>query len=288
MVVKSENGNFLLGFVRFALFVLGSSVGVCGSLFGLIGTQAMTGSESTFKVFFMFGIYHVISWGLGGLIVAAGFRPKNRLRVAAISGFAGGGVIGALVLIILMWIGVGFIFYSAIVYEVLIPPAIGGATVLWALIAKPRLSWLRFNLRTLLIVVTVLAIPLGWVGWKRGQVQKERATIPWVEEMDGSVYDQSWFGTWFGLGEVRGVRLGNTQVSDLSPLAELKNLETLNLDNTQVSDLSSLAELKNLYKLHLYNTQVSDEQVQELWQALPHCEISHSIRDGSRRIFGRR
>ena len=52
--------------------------------------------------------------------------------------------------------------------------------------------------------------------------------------------------------------LSNTQVSDLSPLAELKNLETLTLNDTQVSDLSSLAELKDLKTLRLNDTAVID------------------------------
>ena len=60
---------------------------------------------------------------------------------------------------------------------------------------------------------------------------------------------------------------------DLSPLAELENLETLHLTNAEVNDLSPLAEVKNLKALHLRKTQVSDEQVQELRQALPNCEI---------------
>jgi Leucine-rich repeat (LRR) protein len=55
----------------------------------------------------------------------------------------------------------------------------------------------------------------------------------------------------------------------------LMNLKWLRFDNTQVTDLSPLVELKNLEGLLLQNTQVSDEQVQELRQALPHCEISH-------------
>jgi Leucine-rich repeat (LRR) protein len=69
--------------------------------------------------------------------------------------------------------------------------------------------------------------------------------------------------------------LSNTQVSDLSPLAEFKNLAYLHIGDTRVNDLSPLAELKNLRELYLRNTQVSDEQVQELRQALPNCNIDH-------------
>jgi Leucine-rich repeat (LRR) protein len=136
--------------------------------------------------------------------------------------------------------------------------------------AKPRWLWrqrsLRFSMRTLLIVVTVLSVPLGWVGWKKGQVQRERATITWVKKMGGGVdFDPNREKGWwekttdnrFGL-RVWRVDLNSTQVSDISPLAELKNLGRLVLTNTQVSDLSPLAELKNLEWLSLHSTQVSD------------------------------
>ena len=52
--------------------------------------------------------------------------------------------------------------------------------------------------------------------------------------------------------------LDNTQVSDLSPLAALHQLEVLELNNTPVSDLSPLAALHQLERLELHNTQVSD------------------------------
>jgi len=75
------------------------------------------------------------------------------------------------------------------------------------------------------------------------------------------------------LTSLEWLNLNNTQVSDLSPLVELKNLEGLGLHHTQVSDLSPLAELKNLERLNLNNTQVSNGQVQKLRLALPNCEI---------------
>ena len=187
--------------------------------------------------------------------------------------------------------------------------------------AKPRRRWLRFRLRTLLILVTVSGAVLGWVGWELEQVRKEKEVIAWVIEIGGEIgYRQElsffskdrWFGVRVTEANIHGRRTSNlsmlaklknletinlcgtkasdlsplselknlrkldisyTKVIDLSPLAELENLETLHLTNAEVNDLSPLAEVKNLKALHLRKTQVSDEQVQELRQALPNCEI---------------
>ena len=63
--------------------------------------------------------------------------------------------------------------------------------------------------------------------------------------------------------------LNDTRVTDLTPLAGLKELEVLLISNTQVSDLSPLAGLKNLRTLQLHGTLASDEQVQQLQRHLP-------------------
>ncbi len=43
----------------------------------------------------------------------------------------------------------------------------------------------RFRLRTLLIVVTVLAIAFGWFRWEVEQVRKEQAVVAWIVEAGG-------------------------------------------------------------------------------------------------------
>jgi hypothetical protein len=133
--------------------------------------------------------------------------------------------------------------------------------------AQPRRRWFRFSLRTLLIVITVLSLPLGWIGWRLQQVRRERATVVWVQKMGGQVKfhaendERNWWEAtidkWCG-GRAWGVSLQGTEVSDLSPLTKLKCLESLVLYNTQVSDLSPLAKLTSLEHLSLSKTQVRD------------------------------
>lgn len=73
--------------------------------------------------------------------------------------------------------------------------------------------------------------------------------------------------------DVTVVHLSGTEVSDLSPLASLKNLEDLFLSSTPVSDLSPLASLKNLTYLEVLNSKITKEEIDELQKALPECGI---------------
>ena len=50
----------------------------------------------------------------------------------------------------------------------------------------------------------------------------------------------------------------HTPVQDISLLARLVNLRTLDLSHTQVQDIGPLAGLENLRHLYLFNTQVQD------------------------------
>ena len=162
---------------------------------------------------------------------------------------------------------------------------------------KPKRRWLRFNLRTLLIVLTVFCV---WLGWYLLRVEQQRDAVRWVAEDGGTVrYDYDfdlddesiddgkpsvpkWLLDMLGvdyfstvtfvgismelsdvtplatLKSLRFLYLSNTQVSDVTPLTGLTNLEQLLLGKTQVTDVTPLAGLTNLEYLDLSDTQVSD------------------------------
>ena len=61
-----------------------------------------------------------------------------------------------------------------------------------------------------------------------------------------------------GLHDLRTLDIGDNSVSDLSPLAELANLEEINIGNNKISDLSPLTGLKNLGYFMSWNNFLSD------------------------------
>ena len=73
-----------------------------------------------------------------------------------------------------------------------------------------------------------------------------------IEKMGGSIefsHKSEWWPQLLDtrlLDRAEGLCLNDSQVSDLSPLVELKNLRDLSVWNTRVSDVSPLAHLKNL------------------------------------------
>ena len=163
---------------------------------------------------------------------------------------------------------------------------------------KRRRRWLQFSLRTFFVLLTVFCV---WLGWTVHQARNQKEAVEWVREMGGSVdYDfervdehsffaaeppgPQWLRDLLGVDffqEVTVVRLAYTKASDLTPLAKLTSLQALYLDRAQVSDLTPLAKLTSLETLWLNETQASEEQVEELRQALPNCDIQWSPPDPS-------
>ena len=60
------------------------------------------------------------------------------------------------------------------------------------------------------------------------------------------------------LAQLQFLDLGNTQITDLAPLAALTGLQSLSLSNTRITDLAPLAALTGLRRLDLDNTRITD------------------------------
>lgn len=142
--------------------------------------------------------------------------------------------------------------------------------------SRPQRRWLRFSLRTVLIVLTAFCV---WLGWFLFQVEQQRDAVKWILDYGGTVsYD---FET-DDVGKAEGAqpsapqwlidRLGvdffssvthvsdvhHLQISDITPLAALKNLKVVDLSGTQVSDVTPLLDQTNLDWLNLSDTLLNE------------------------------
>lgn len=139
---------------------------------------------------------------------------------------------------------------------------------------RARGNWLRFRLRTLLIVAPLLAIgaAIAFRFWYVGYLEK-RAVLE-VERLGGAVVRNE-------AGEVTGVELPGAGIDDeklrrLVPhLANLRRLETLVLVSNSVTDegLMLLAQVPNLQTLFLADTQATDQGIAKLQGLRPNLLI---------------
>jgi hypothetical protein len=179
--------------------------------------------------------------------------------------------------------------------------------------ASPRKRrWIRFSLKTLLILMTVLAV---WLGLYVKSLRDRKAAVLDIKRLNGVfgvrfsepewlrhlVGDEEYFydpvGVHFNSGDrptdddlaavmkhlqrfrqLRHLTLAGTGITDasLSHLCALKNkLEMLDLSETKISDagLPHLRCLTALKTLRLQNTATSLQGMATLQQALPNCTI---------------
>ncbi len=125
---------------------------------------------------------------------------------------------------------------------------------------KPKRRYLQFSLRTFFVLLTLFCVVAGW---RMNQLRRQWEAVEWVRENGGRVgYSMDDFEgdilSRYELRDVLWVVVGNDTFSDLTPLANLTNLESLDLYGTEVSDLTPLANLTNLEYLGLYGAEVSD------------------------------
>ena len=145
---------------------------------------------------------------------------------------------------------------------------------------------MRFSLRTLLLVTTVLVV---WLGHLAEQVHQQRAVVRAIERLHGSLgYDDSlsnsplrrWLASRLGretVANIEAVYLGGTAArdDDLAALKNLPRLSTVVLTSSPVTDagLVHLRGLTSLETIDLRFTEVTEAGVADLRRCLPRAKI---------------
>jgi hypothetical protein len=176
----------------------------------------------------------------------------------------------------------------------------------------PRRRRFRFSLRTLLMVVVLLSVPMGWFALKMRQAERQRQAVEAIQKAGGYVaYDYEFYGSgppgpaWLrrllcedffanvvlvhfsmrfgdgymvhlkGLTGLEWLELTGTQVTDggLEHLRGLTKLDSLELSDTQITD-AGLEHLKGLTKLEDLN--LSNTQVTDA--GLEYLEVLRNLR----------
>lgn len=157
-----------------------------------------------------------------------------------------------------------------------------------------RRRWTRFNLRALMLIVVVIAIPLGWTV---NRVRNRRIVVAAIQDMNGHIYydyqrnfnvglstsasplGSKWLRAVFGehvFAEIVHVNVEGPKVTDesLALISSLPHLQLLGVRSDRITDkgVATIAESKELQSLTLRSTNVTKASIDYL-QALPELEF---------------
>lgn len=164
---------------------------------------------------------------------------------------------------------------------------------------SPKRRWPQFRLRTLLIVVLVLSLPLSWLAVKMERARRQREAVEAIQDLNGFVdydyqhdlgsddYSPMWLRSILGdtlafhySNPVESVELGES-VGD-AELAILKRhleampcLTHLSLVRTSVTD-NGLTHVSGLYRLESLwvSRRVTEQGAGVIGDKLPDCHVA--------------
>ncbi|MGO9109399.1 MAG: hypothetical protein ACLP9L_09210, partial [Thermoguttaceae bacterium] len=198
----------------------------------------------------------------------------------------------------LLWLSERFQWFAFNAHKgwtVLIAAAVVGVTFLVMLVwfaASLLFRWpFRFSIRSLLVLVVVVALPFSWLAVEMKEARRQHQSVEEVTTCGGMTcydyqsngvghpeYDRPlsepqlllrWFGTdffhpvvWvsFSVGDLDGTRMTRISEKELSCLDGLVNLKVLDLQQQPIGNgsLAYLRNLSQLEKLDLTGTLVTD------------------------------
>ena len=173
---------------------------------------------------------------------------------------------------------------------------------------KPKRRWLRFGLRTMLVLVFLLALPLAWITYEVRDVRHQREAIDAIEAGGGYVYPYLYHreetNRWqafrlrllrklFGEEDYPRIRVVQLvepqQVNTLVPLlSRFPYLEQLTLPSATLDDRSVqvIATSPNLRELELVDTGINVEQMKILTRSPTITEVTLQRASASDSIVG--
>ena len=157
----------------------------------------------------------------------------------------------------------------------------------------------QFGVRSLFVLVVVIAIPCSWFSAAMEEAKQQRKTVAAIEELGAETWEKpsgpEWLRDLLGddflknvdavifhgsevtdaglehlktLRQLKNLNLGTTRTTDagLEHIKALRQLQVLNLNFTRVSDagLESLKRLTELQELRLDDTKVTDAGLRHL------------------------
>ena len=144
---------------------------------------------------------------------------------------------------------------------------------------KPRRRWFRFSLRTLLVLMLLACIGMGWLGVKMQQVRRQRDAVAAMERLGGVVHwvhdypdvglqGKAWLRQLLGddfFAHPDIVEIRNDAAIEC--LKEVSQAPTLILSGRRITDaeLGHLKGVKDLQAIHFIDTpQVTNDGLRHL------------------------
>ena len=150
---------------------------------------------------------------------------------------------------------------------------------------KSGRRWLRFSLRSLMLLVAIVSIPLGWMAWQVNRVRNQRLIVAELSSVGGQVIysyrsqqmrpqeppGPKWLRSLLGddiFSDVKEVDIRHDHVTEqtLARIATLHAVHTLHMESGQISDngLAHLAKMSTLQQVVLQSRGFSDASLAQL------------------------